>query len=78
MALKIKNEKGEWVIDQKAIHTSIIDAEGYFESDHVEGALRELSDRIKQGEGMDELEIKINAVTDKVGSVSSQVNTLNT
>ena len=78
MALKIKNEKGEWVIDQKAIQTSIIDAEGNFESDHVEGALRELSDRIKQGEGMEELEIKINAVTDKVGSVSSQVNTLNT
>ena len=78
MALKIKNEKGEWVIDQKAIQTSIIDAEGNFESNHVEGALRELSDRIKQGEGMEELEIKINAVTDKVGSVGSQVNTLNT
>lgn len=77
MALKIKNEKGEWVIDQKAIQTSIIDAEGNFESDHVEGALRELSDRIKQGEGMEELEIKINAVSDKVGSVSSQVDTLN-
>ena len=43
MSLKIKNKKGEWVVDQKAIQTSIIDIEGNFESDNVEGALRELA-----------------------------------
>ena len=73
MALKIKNEKGEWVIDQKAIQTSIVDLEGNFESEHVEGALRELADKIKQGEGTDELKIKVNNVENRVGVLESDV-----
>ena len=47
MPLKIKNKNGEWVVDQKAIHTTIMDVEGNFESDNVEGALRELAQRPK-------------------------------
>ena len=45
MPLKIKNKNGEWVVDQKAIHTTIMDVEGNFESDNVEGALRELAEK---------------------------------
>ena len=48
MALKIKNSNGEWVVDQKAIQTSIVDLEGNFEAENVEGALRELANKIKQ------------------------------
>ena len=47
MPLKIKNKNGEWIVDQKAIHTTIMDVEGNFESDNVEGALRELAQRPK-------------------------------
>ena len=47
MPLKIKHKNGEWVVDQKAIHTTIMDVEGNFESDNVEGALRELAQRPK-------------------------------
>ena len=46
MAIKIKNSNGEWVVDQKAIETSIIDLNGNFESTNIEGALRELVARI--------------------------------
>jgi hypothetical protein len=57
MSLKIKNSKGEWVVDQKAIQTSIIDLEGNFESKNVEGALRELAS--KKSRSTDELEGKV-------------------
>ena len=46
MAIKIKNSNGEWVVDQKAIETSIIDLNGNFESTNVEDALIELVARI--------------------------------
>ena len=45
MAIKIKNSNGEWVVDQKAIETSIIDLNNNFESTNVEGALRELAEK---------------------------------
>ena len=45
MAIKIKNSKGEWVVDQKAIETSIIDLNSNFESNNLEGALRELAEK---------------------------------
>ena len=45
MAIKIKNSKGKWVVDQKAIETSIIDLNSNFESNNVEGALRELAEK---------------------------------
>ena len=47
MAIKIKNSNGEWVVDQKAIETSIIDLNSNFESTNVEGALRELAEKVK-------------------------------
>ena len=47
MAIKIKNSKGEWVVDQKAIETSIIDLNSNFESNNVEGALRELAEKCR-------------------------------
>ena len=46
MAIKIKNSNGEWVVDQKATETSIIDLNGNFESTNVEDALIELVARI--------------------------------
>ena len=57
MSLKIKNKNGEWVVDQKAIQTSIIDLEGNFESNNVEGALRELA--AKKTRSSEELEAKV-------------------
>ena len=56
LSLKIKNNKGEWIVDQKAIQTSILDIEGNFESDNVEGALRELAN--KKARSSLELEMK--------------------
>ena len=57
MSLKIKNKNGEWTVDQKAIQTSILDLEGNFESNNVEGALRELASKKYRASG--ELEAKI-------------------
>ena len=45
MAIKRKNSNKEWIIDQNAIETSIIDIEGNFKSNNVEGALRELAEK---------------------------------
>ena len=53
MAIKIKNSNGEWVVDQKAIETSIIDLNNNFESTNVEGALRELAEKVKNGGNAD-------------------------
>lgn len=44
IAIKRKDSNGNWVLDQQAIETSIIDLEGNFESTNVEGALRELAE----------------------------------
>ena len=57
MSLKIKNSKGEWIVDQKAIQTSLLDLEGNFKSKNVEGALRELATR--KTRSSEELEIKV-------------------
>ena len=53
MAIKIKNSKGEWVVDQKAIETSIIDLNNNFESTNVEGALRELAKKCDNNGGIE-------------------------
>ena len=45
MAIKRKNSNNEWVVDQRAIETTIIDLMGNFESNNVEGALRELAEK---------------------------------
>ena len=59
MAIKRKNSNKEWIIDQNAIETSIIDLEGNFESNNVEGALRELAQGVKKGQDLSALESKI-------------------
>ena len=59
MAIKRKNSNKEWIIDQNAIETSIIDLEGNFESNNVEGALRELAQGVKKGQDLSALEAKI-------------------
>ena len=53
MAIKIKNSKGEWVVAQKAIETSIIDLNNNFESTNVEGALRELAKKCGNNSGIE-------------------------
>ena len=53
MAIKIKNSNGEWVVDQKAIETSIIDLNNNFESTNVEGALRELAKKCGNNGGIE-------------------------
>ena len=53
MAIKIKNSNGEWVVDQKAIETSIIDLNNNFESTNVEGALRELAKKCSNNGGIE-------------------------
>lgn len=45
MAIKRKNSRGEWIVDQRAVDTTIIDLEENFESSNVEGALRELANK---------------------------------
>ena len=59
MAIKRKNSNKEWIIDQNAIETSIIDLGGNFESNNVEGALRELAQGVKKGQDLSALESKI-------------------
>ena len=71
MSLKIKNSKGEWVVDQKAIQTSIIDIEGNFESDNVEGALRELAS--KKARSNFELEAKVESNKVNIDALKTRV-----
>ena len=71
MAVKIKNSNGEWVIDQKAIQTSIVDLEGNFESENVEGALRELANKIKQLNGTElTAEVRYSGLDDEESSTN--------
>lgn len=78
MSLKIKNSKGEWVVDQKAIQTSLIDLEGNFESENVEGALRELAETVKDMPGVAELETKVNVNANAIKVQSNNLNNLTT
>ena len=69
MAIKRKDSNGNWVLDQQAIETSIIDLEGNFKSTNVEGALRELAEQQKSGANLTELEDKIE--TNRLGIISN-------
>ena len=71
MSLKIKNSNGEWVVDQKANQTSIIDLEGNFESNNVEGALRELA--AKKTRSSEELEIKVETNRISIENLTTRV-----
>lgn len=59
MAIKRKNSNNEWIVDQNAIETSVIDLEGNFKSNNVEGALRELANKVKNGQDLTAIESKI-------------------
>lgn len=87
--IKVKNKNGEWVeLSTEAINTRIMDVEGNFESDNVEGALRELAEK-QPDFTLDpavELQIKKNTleinnvkkeISNVKGNVESTVNTLN-
>lgn len=87
--IKVKNKNGEWVeLSTEAINTRIMDVEGNFESDNVEGALRELAEK-QPDFTLDpavELQIKKNTleinnakkeISNVKGNVQSTVNTLN-
>ena len=50
--IKIKNSNGQWVETTKAINTKLMDLEGNFESKNVEGALRELAQKIANFSGV--------------------------
>ena len=76
MPLKIKDKNGKWVVDQKAIQTSIIDTEGNFESNHVEGALRELAEQVKQGANLAELEAKIEKNRVSISNMKTELNNI--
>ena len=71
MSLKIKNSKGEWIVDQKAIQTSILDIEGNFESDNVEGALRELASQ--KARSNFELEAKVESNRVNIEALKTRV-----
>ena len=74
MAIKRKNDNGEWIIDQQAIETSIIDVEGNFESDNVEGALRELAEKQNSGVDLSEIESKIEMNKNAIANIQNKIN----
>ena len=45
MAIRYKDKNGKWTIGSHAVQTKIIDLASNFESDNVEGALRELAEK---------------------------------
>ena len=71
MSLKFKNSNGEWVAGQKAIHTSLLDLEGNFQSDNVEGALRELAS--KKSRSNLEVAGKVEANTIRIDTLEKRV-----
>ena len=74
MTIKRKNSNGEWIIDQQAIETSIIDVEGNFESDNVEGALRELAEKQNSGVDLSEIESKIEMNKNAIANIQNKIN----
>ncbi len=66
MSIRYRNENGEWITGQKAIETSIVDLEGNFTEKNVEGALRELAEKVGESVDTKELEAKIEANTYKI------------
>ena len=59
MSIKVRNSKNQWVVDQNALETSILDVGEYFESTNVEGALRELAEKHKGTRDTSYLEARI-------------------
>ena len=75
MAIRYKDENGNWVTGQKAVETIITDQEGNFESSHVEGALRELAEKVKNNSDINSIEAAVKANTSKISKLQSSVTT---
>ena len=74
MAIKYQDENGNWVSeDQTAIETSILDIAGNFESENVEGALRELAEKTANAEVPAELEAQVKANTTNIKKIQQQI-----
>ena len=76
MAIRYQDENGNWVTGQKAIETKITDQQGNFESDNVEGALRELANGVKANADVTKLEATIQANSNKIGNLQTKVTNL--
>jgi hypothetical protein len=76
LAIRYQDENGNWVTGQKAIETKITDQQGNFESDNVEGALRELAEGVKANADVTKLEATIQANSNKIGNLQTKVTNL--
>ena len=66
MAIKRKDSNNNWIIDQNAIETSILDIGGHFESNNVEGALRELAQGQINNEEIASLSARMNTAEEDI------------
>ena len=73
MAIRYKDENGNWVTGNKAIETSIVDIEGNFNSSNVEGALRELSDKVNNSSNVASVEAMVKANSSKIFQLQNNV-----
>lgn len=74
MAIKYQDENGNWVTEeQTAIETSILDIAGNFESENVEGALRELAEKTANAEVPAELEAQVKANATNIKKIQQQI-----
>ena len=74
MALKYQDENGNWVSEeQTAVETTILDIAGNFESENVEGALRELAEKTANAEVPAELEAQVKANTTNIKKIQQQI-----
>ena len=73
-------ESGKWIIvgSTEATDIGIIDIEENFESDNVEGALRELSNKIGDynNESVADLQAQVNTHTEQIGTLREEVDWL--
>ena len=75
MATKVYNPKtGKWEVQgtSQAIQVKILDVENNFESDNVEGALRELATNVSA-----ETDIKISSLESSTSKLKKDINTIN-
>ena len=73
--IKVKNKNGEWVeLSTEAINTRIMDVEGNFESDNVEGALRELAEKQPDFTLDPAVELQIKKNTLEINNVKKEIN----
>lgn len=74
MSIRYKDENGNWVTGNKAIETSIVDQSGNFESDNVEGALRELADKVVKNSDIVNIEAMAKANSSKIADLQQKAN----